>query len=137
MARVDLDAAYAAELERAGDPHEIVLRGQVFRFPASPKLLPIAALKQVQDNPQDAEVFLLVLLDSFEQGQGERFMALEPTAIHLEALANEMAKLYGFESVGESSASDSSSPPTSESSRPSSNGTTDSTSPKHALESAP
>ncbi len=133
MARVDLDAAYAAELEKAGEAHEIVLRGEVFRFPASPKFLPIAELKQIRDNPEDADLFLRFILDFYEKGQGDRFMALEPTAVHIETLSNEMTKLYGFESVGESSASDSSSPPTSESSRPSSNGTTDSTSPTPAL----
>ena len=133
MATVDLDAARAARQEAAGDPHQVRLGGRDFLLPAEIAFEALEGLIAVADldADTDAAAALLGTRNLFEAlfaDQWDDFMALHPSLTDLLVLAGEIPRLYGFDSVGESRASDSSSSGTSRSSRRTSNGSTVSTS---------
>lgn len=124
MGVLDLDAARAARTEATGEGHLFVFCGVKFPLPVE---LPADFAFKLAD--QDAKGALEALLaERFDE-----FWALRPSIEDLNALAEGVAKLYGFGTPGESPASAPSSTNGGKRSRPTSPGTTRPTSAKRAL----
>jgi len=124
MATLDLDAARAARAEAAGETHALVFGAVEFPLPAE---LPADFAFRLADGETRGALEAL-LAERFEE-----FWERRPTIEDLTALAEGVAKLYGFGDPGESSASAPSSANGGKRSRPTSSGSTRSTSARRAL----
>lgn len=120
MASLDLDARRAARSETLQEPHKVTFGGEVFTFPPMP---PMEAL-ELLDQFKVREGFLLLLGEE----EGRRFLEHRPDMVDLGEIVEE---LYAT-TMGELLASFNSSPTTTERSRPTSNGSTRSSSPAPA-----
>jgi hypothetical protein len=127
MARIDIDALLAAKAEETGEDHVFTFRGENFTVPADALALELAEAYLHDDASTIARVFLVLLGPE----QYARFKALEPKASEMSTLLEGVQQLYGMgaDSPG-SRASGVSSPNDSESSRPTSDASTPSTSPE-------
>lgn len=123
---IDLDAAKAARLEKAGKPGTVTFGGEPFTLPQE---LPVPfgeALGRVvvKIDPKTKKEDLVLAPDvvgavkALLDGQTERFLALGPSYDDIAEFVNEVATKLGGRSLGESPASRSSSKRTSKSSRP-------------------
>ncbi len=123
MASFDLDAARAARAEARGEPPTVTFGGEEYVMPAELELE--AAEHLMFGRPTQ---FVKALLGE----DWERFNANKPTLNDLKDLSDGLAVLYGFAEPGESPASPSSSTSNGNRSRPTSNGSTASRSPRRA-----
>lgn len=124
MAHLDLDQAKAARLEAITERHSFTYGGREFELPAE---LPAAVFIA-----QDQGVFSAgsIMAAIVGQDQWVRLNDMEPSQPDMEALRDWAMGLYGVESLPESPASQPSSEDDGGSSRPTSNGSTDATSPR-------
>ena len=120
---LDLDAARAARAETRGEAPTITFGGETFNLPAE---LPMRYIWTLIDG-EDMDA-LKVLFN----GQLDRFLAAGPTREDILALIAGVPKLYGLGPSGESPASAGSSANGSNQSRPTSGGSTASTSGRRA-----
>lgn len=95
--------AQAAKAETQGKPHRYRFKGEEFTFPPDVKMIQLEALEAFEDGKTVG--FVRGVLDD----QWDRYKALRPTLGDFEELARVMGQSYGFEDVGESGASASSS----------------------------
>lgn len=117
--RLDLDRLRAARLEAAKEPPLVTLGGEEFVLPAElPAEFVVVAARG------DMEEAVGTLLDPADV---ERFWKVRPSVADLMALFEGAPGLYGLD-VGEPSASENSSPDDGTNSKPTSNGSTRSTS---------
>lgn len=119
--RIDLDAAKAARMEAAGEPHIFVFGGKEFELPHE---LPVRFGYLIIDDVEEA---MRCVLD----GQADEFWALEPSNQDISELLMQFRAVYGI-GPGESSASAGSSTNGGSRSRPTSPAATRSTSAKRA-----
>lgn len=121
---VDLDAARAARREAQKQQPQVVLGGHTYVLPYE---LPLEASLRLAEMPRDetsAAKAIMEIVKVLLGDQMEAFMANDLSGDDLEAFLKGILPLYGFGDVGESSASESSSPKASRPSRQSSNGPT-------------
>ena len=90
-----LKPAAQIEAEGGGGTAEITIRESVFTIPADIDDVDAEFLKFTAD--RDAYRMVYVLLNP---KQAARMKALKPTIRELNALAEQMAEIYGFESAG-------------------------------------
>lgn len=123
MAHGDLDALAAVRAEGRGEPPTITFKGETFELPPE---MPIAVVEAwVAD--ADAVTFGQAILGD----EWDRFRALNPSREDVWALGAQAQELWNV-SPGESRASDDSSSMSGRRSRPTSNGSTRSTSAKRS-----
>lgn len=116
MARINLDPLARARMEKAGKKrHEMEFAGVVFQLPPELPLSFAIALSQ-----GDLDKAVREVLD----GRADEFLALGPSVDDFRELAENVTEVYAGRSVGESSASASSSKKTPTRSRPISSGST-------------
>jgi hypothetical protein len=139
---VDLDAARAARLEALGEAPVVRFGGEDFRLrPELADVLPeLSALGEAVEDDEGfrvSEPLHSILRKSFADGEYERFMRLDPGWEDLKALVSAIPGLYGFGSLGEASESLDTSRNGSSDSKPTSRGSTGSTSAKRRTAQAP
>lgn len=129
---VDLDAARAIRREANKQPPKVVLGGQTFLLPIE---LPLEASLLLADMSEadegQAAKAIMSMVEILLGDQAEAFLANKLSGDDLKAFLYGVLPAYGFGAagdLGESQASESSSPSTSRPSKPTSNGSIDSTS---------
>jgi hypothetical protein len=132
MAEINLDAFKAARVEarpkKDQKPHTVRFGGKVFKFAVLEQ--PFALAEGIAFARHDRIIEGLQLL--LGPKGWAAFDALGPSDKDIADFAEAAANIFGFGELGESEASGRSSPPTSDTSRPTSNGSTGSTSAKRS-----
>lgn len=116
--RIDLDAARAARMEAEGDPHELVAFGATYQVPAEAPWEFVYRLARGQ-TPQALEAVL---------GDGWKAISSQASKNDVVELTDQLCSLWGLGTTGERQASGSTSSNDGNSSRPTSSGSTGSTS---------
>lgn len=123
--QIDLDAAKAARLEKSGEPHSFVYGGETYELPVE---LPARFAFYLAHGDTDKALEFLLGTETFEAFIDRHRASVQD----FQELCTAIAKLYAFSDVGESAASGGSSSNGGNHLRPTSSGSTGSTSPKPA-----
>jgi hypothetical protein len=129
MARVDVDAMLAAKREIEDESHVVVFRGREFTIPSAAPFTFLEACVYGRDETTRAFLAVRAILGD----EYEKFLEARPTVDEATKFVSVVAELWGMEeNLGESPASGGSSSRTTKPSRPTSNGSTRSTSAKRS-----